>query len=334
MSAELELKELGKPNSALTPVADVVIVTCNSSPHIETCLESIQLDRCHIIVVDNGSADETLERIRRRFPEIEIVENGQNLGYGRACNIGFSKTKAEYVVLSNADVVYPPDGIRILVEFLKANPDVGITAPQFVYPNGAWQISYADVPGVWTGVKDVLGVSWARRKIRRLLWPHRIDRKPKDVPFVAGAVLVFPRAVFEEVHGFDENFYFYADESDLCMRLREKGWRIVFCPLTQVVHVGGGDSIRVDNSDKFVRHMVNSQGKLAKKHLSRWQAEFYMRSQWAFFRMAAFTCWCARIVLPKRISAPMTRRMQLFDSYSKVFCEYVRSGSAAEIRMK
>jgi N-acetylglucosaminyl-diphospho-decaprenol L-rhamnosyltransferase len=329
MSMERKSKEMAKSIELMgSSAADVVIVTCNSSRYIEACLESIQKEMYRVIVVDNASTDGTLEIIRKRFPNVDVVESAENLGYGRACNIGFSRTKAGYVVLSNADVVYPPDGIQILVDFLKAHPEVGITCPQFVTPDGKWQISYADTPSVWTGIKDVLGVSWAHRKIRRLFWPHRIDRRPKDVPFVAGAVLVLPRAVFEKVHGFDEAFYFYADESDLCIRLRKSGWRVVFCPLTQVVHVGGGHSVRVDTSDRFVRHMVNSQNILARKHLPAWQAEFYMWSQWTFFQLAAVICRCVRIVLPKRMGARLIGRTQLFESYSRVFREYMAVGSA------
>lgn len=303
--------------------ADVVIVTCNSSSFIGPCLESIGSASYRIIVVDNGSSDGTPEIVKRRFPSVEVVANGGNLGYGRACNIGFSKTTAEYVVLSNADVVYPPGAIQNLVDFLKSDSRIGVTAPQFVFPNGKWQLSFADTPSLWTGLKDVLGVSSARRNVRRIFWPWRLDRSPKDVPFVAGAVLVLPRKVFEEVGGFDEQFYFYADESDLCMRIRKQGWRVVFCPLVQVVHVRGGDSVRIDTSDTFVRHMVISQGKLARKHLAPWEAAFYMQCQRLFFGSAAFACRCGKLLLPGRVARVMARKIPLFEAYSKLFREYI-----------
>ena len=320
LSESVERAPLTAVAKVLRTDAEVVVVTCNSASYIEGCLRSIPCDVFPTIVVDNASSDATLDIVRRTFPQVTIVENGKNLGYGPACNIGFHGTRAEYVVFSNADVVYSEGAVETLIDFLKAEPRVGITAPQFVYPDGRWQLSYADTPGVWTGIKDVMGLNTLHRSIRRLLWPRRLDRNPRDVPYVAGAVLALPRRAFAQMNGFDEDFYFYADESDLCMRLRKSHWRVVFCPLTQVVHVGGGDSVRVDFSERFLRHMVNSMGKLARKHLSPWRADFYMRTQWLFFGAGAAICRCAAFVRPGR--SRLEARQKLFNAYARMLREY------------
>lgn len=281
-----DVKTIASKSGADSPIAEVVLVTCNSSPYIESCLKSIPLDVVRVIVVDNGSTDGTQDIVKRFFPTVELIENGANLSYGPSFNVAFPRTQTQYIVLSNADVVYSQGAIQTLVDFLIAHADVGVTAPQFLYPDGAWQISYGDIPSIWTGLRDATGVNSIRRWVRRLFW-RIVDRKPKDVPYVSGAVLVFRRRAVEAVGGFDEAFFFYCDESDLCIRLRQAGWRVVFCPLARVTHVAGGDSIKVDRSEKFLTHLVNSQCRLAKKYLSDGQARFYMRCQRIYFSLLA-----------------------------------------------
>jgi GT2 family glycosyltransferase len=135
------------------------------------------------------------------------------------------------------------------------------------------------------------------------------------------------RTAFAATHGFDESFYFYAEESDLCMRLNKQGWGVVFNPTVNVVHVAGGHSVRVDRSDRFVREMVNSQSKLARKHLPPKQAQFYLECQWLFFKVAGFAWRVAGTILCNRLTAGVSAKVELFRMYSDVFREYMSDGS-------
>jgi N-acetylglucosaminyl-diphospho-decaprenol L-rhamnosyltransferase len=312
---------------------EVVIVTHNSSGHIGSCVESVVAAGALPVIVDNGSTDNTLDIVRSRCPGAKIIATGENLGCGRALNVGFKETTGDFVILSNPDVVFLDYSISKMTEFLRKNQKVGVTGPQQMFPDRSWQRSYGDLPGIWSGIKDAVGITTLRIGARRTLWPRRIDRKPKEVPYVDGAVLAVRREAFLEMGGFDEEFFIYSGECDLCARLTKAGWKTVFFPLAEVIHIRGADSVRVDNSDRFVRQMVDGQRKLAKKHLPLWQAEFYMRSQWVSFVLKAVACRCARIVLPKRMGTPrMMARIQFFETYLRVFRQCVTDGSAGTKR--
>jgi N-acetylglucosaminyl-diphospho-decaprenol L-rhamnosyltransferase len=307
---------------------EVVIVTHNSGGHIGSCLESIVAAGALPVIVDTGSTDNTLEIVRSRCPGAKIIATGEDLGCCRAMNVGFKETAGDFVILSNPDVVFLDDSISRMTGFLRKNGGVGVAGPQQMFPNRSWQRSYGDLPGIWSGIKDAVGITTLRNGARKILWPRRIDRKPKEVPYVDGAVLAVRREAFLEIGGFDEEFFIYSGESDLCARLMKAGWKAFLFPLAEVIHIRGADSVRVDNSDRFVRQMVESQRKLAKKHLPLWQAEFYMRCQWVSYVLKAVACGCARIALPKRMGTRMMGRIQLFETYSRVFRECVTGGSA------
>jgi N-acetylglucosaminyl-diphospho-decaprenol L-rhamnosyltransferase len=272
---------------------EVVVVTHNSARHIGPCVESIVAAGASPIIVDNGSTDDTLKIVCSLYPKVKIVATGENLGYGKAMNLGFKETKGSFVVLSNPDVVFLDDSIRQMVEFLEKQPSVGITAPQQMFPNRSWQRSYGDLPGIWSGIKDAIGITTLNNRLRGIAWPLRIDRRPKEVPYVDGAVLTVRRCAFLELNGFDEDFFFYADESDLCARLKRAGWKVVFYPEARVIHVRGADSAKKDASDRFVQYYVTSQYLLASRMLPPWKAKAYARLQIVHYRRLA---WSYRIL--------------------------------------
>lgn len=306
----------------------VVLVTHNSSCFIGPCLDSLVPSGAEIIVVDNESTDETLSIIQR-YPKVRLIPSGGNLGYGKAINLGAKQTQStrKYLILSNPDVIYREDSVATLVLFLKSRPEVGITAPRQVSPSEGWQRSYGDVPGIWAGMKEVSGISSALRWYRRLQWPKRVDDRPKEVGYVFGAVLALPRKAYFQANGFDEDFYFYGDESDLCIRLRSMGWKVVFCPFTEIVHYGGGDSTRVDQSDRFYRYLATSQTILAKKHLPLWKAYIYVWLQKLYFQRLALTL---RIVKIFASTEDISRRLEVANVHVRLWAEQLdqfRGGS-------
>lgn len=313
-----------RPRINPIPQMEVVVVTHNSAMHIKPCLDSIFANGGVPIVVDNASRDETLDMIRSYHPGVQVVATGGNLGYAKAINKGFTQTRSEFVVLSNPDVVYQPDSISRMVNFLRGNPDVGVTGPQQMFPDGSWQRSYGDLPGIWTGIKDASGLSSLQRAIRRLLWPRRVDRRPKEVPYLDGAVLVVRRKVFESLGGFDEDFYFYGDESDLCARLWKAGWRAVFFPDALVTHVRGADSVHVDRSDRFPSFMVESHLRVAKKHLRPWKVRVYARLQQVYFQRMILAHRFLRLLAPSAQRVDLDRVIVTFEAYSRLWRAHLR----------
>jgi GT2 family glycosyltransferase len=298
---------------------EIIVITYNSAAHIGACVDSIVAARALPIIVDNGSSDDTLEIARARCSEAKIIATGQNLGYGRAMNLGFRVTRGEFVVLSNPDVIFLRDSISQMVDLLKENPNVGLTGPQQMFPDRSWQRSYGDLPGIWSGIKEAVGIKTFQNKLRKLLWLSKIGRKPKEVPYVDGAVVAVRRDAFLEMSGFDEHFYFYSEESDLCARLRKAGWRVMFLPTAEVIHVRGAASTKLDCSERFVRYMVTAQLLLARKHLAPRQARLYARLQILHFLRLSLI-YRALNWLTRR-DEPYTYKICMFDVYTRIWRE-------------
>jgi N-acetylglucosaminyl-diphospho-decaprenol L-rhamnosyltransferase len=302
-------------------LTEVVVVTYNSAKHIPTCLESIAANGARALIVDNSSTDETLAIVREHFPEATVLPAGENLGYARAMNLGFAQTQGEFVVFSNADVVYDPEAIPCLVAFLRKHPEVGITGPQQTFPDGSWQRSYGDLPGLCAGFKDAAGITSIHNWARRLAWPRKIDRQPKDVPYVDGGVMVVRRLAFEAIGGFDGGFYFYGEESDFCTRLKKAGWRVVFFPEATVKHARGASSVPVDGSDRFLRLLVDGQSRLAHKHLPSWKLHLYRWLERVGFYRLALTHRLLRLFVADSRWAEFEARIRTFKAYSRLWGE-------------
>jgi len=265
-------------------------------------VDSLQTNGALPMVVDTGSTDSTMQLLAERNLPVKVIRAGENVAYGKALNLGFSHTAGKYILLSNSDVVYQPLSIRRMVEFLDNNPNVGLVGPQQMFPDGSWQWSYGDLPGLWSGLKDAIGVTTIHHACRYWLWPRRIDRKPKDVPYVGGAVLLVRREAFGAVAGFDESFFPGSDECDLCARMQKSGWRTVFHPQAEVIHVRGGDFAHVPASE-HLRHMVDSQIRLARKYLPAWQARLYFWLEEMQFQRLSLTYKLLRVLLPQGMRA-------------------------------
>ena len=299
---------------------EVVIVTHNSSQYIGPCVDSILAARALAIIVDNGSTDDTVQIVRSHSPELRIITTGENLGYGRAMNLGFKETKGHFVILANPDVVFLDDSIRQLVGFLEKNPRIGVSGPQQMFPNRSWQRSYGNLPGIWAGIKDAVGITTLHNAVRRIEWPREVDRKPKEVPYLDGAVLAVRREAFLEMGGFDEDFFFYSEESDFCARLGKAGWRVMFFPNAKVIHARGASSVEVDRSELFLRQMVKSQSLLARKHLQPWRARIYTKLQICHFMRLALSYHMLKWFRGKESSD--AQRIWMFNAYIRIWKEF------------
>ena len=297
----------------------VIIVTRNSGHFIDPCLSSLKSGAVDIVVIDNDSTDDT-KQIIRQYPHVQLIELPTNLGYGKALNLAVTKLgdKHDYLILSNADVIYQEGTIAGLISLLKSNPQIGIAAPQQISTDGGWQVSYADVPGVWSGVKDALGISSGSRWYRRFRWPHRVDRHNKDVGYLGGAVLALSLEAFRLVNGFDESFQFYAEDADLCIRLRAAGRRVIFCPATAIIHHEGGHSAKTDQAEKFCHLLTKSVMLLAEKHLPRWRACIYLRLRSIYFQEVALILRIIKVVAPKSSQVQLSRKIRVTDAYARL----------------
>ena len=253
------------------PRVSLVIVNFNAGQALVECLGSVvQRDDVEneIILVDNGSTDGSRELARARFPELRLVELGENRGYAAANNRGLALATGEWVGLLNPDTVVPPGALRALVEVLQANPELGAVGPALVWPN--------EEPQPYSHGGDPSPLYLARRAIGRLFgralhaWAGGSLRR---VDWVSGAALIARRAAIQQIGGLDEQFFLYFEDVDLCRRLRESGWQIAFVPSVAIVHRSRPDAADVGRR----RHYDHSLKSFYRKHYGVW-AELGIRA--------------------------------------------------------
>ena len=196
-------------------------------------------------MVDNASTDGDAAVAREEFPAVRLIALSVNEGFGRAANAGVAYTSERWVLLLNPDAWPLEDGIERLLEFAESRPRLGATGPLLFHPSGDPQRSTIRPPlgpaplALWTafpGAVPRLYGAW-----RRATTPLRRG-KVRPTEFLQGSALLVRRDAFAAVGGFDESFFMFGEDADLCARLRDAGWGVELCPAARFVHVGGGSS--------------------------------------------------------------------------------------------
>lgn len=223
------------------PVA-AVIVSYNVRDLLLDCITSLRADGVdQIVVVDNDSRDGSAEAVRRHDPEVDVVALAVNLGFGGGANRGVARTSAPYVAIMNPDVVVQPGSTKALAEALERDPQLAVVGPRIettdggLYPSARTFPDLADAAG-HAFLHFVTPGNRFSRRYRMLDWDHDA---PAAVDWVAGTHLVARRTAWDEVGGFDEGFFMYLEDVDLCWRLRQKGWGTGYEPAARVTHAIG-----------------------------------------------------------------------------------------------
>lgn len=224
----------------------VCIVNYNTRDLLRECLHSVLAENpAEILVVDNASTDSSVEMVKVEFPSVQLVTLRKNLGYGAAANRAIVDCRADFVLLLNSDTRLQPGALEALIRYLEANESAAIVGPRIVNPDGTLQTSSFHFP---TPVHIFLYLSNLYRFIRYIpgLRKRSLQALSSNsaivVPWVLGAVLALRRQAYESVGGFDESFFMYFEEVDLCYRLAKRGWQVHLAPVAEIVHVGGAST--------------------------------------------------------------------------------------------
>lgn len=242
----------------------VVVVTRDTREMTRAALASIREAAGALshetILVDNGSSDGTAEALVAAFPGLKVIRNDRNLGFARAANQGWRAASGEIVLFLNSDARPAPGAAEALARFLRQEPRRGLAGARLLDPDGRTQNSVDNVP---TLASELLNKSLLKR-----LFPGRF-RETKDlsgpaveVPTLVGACFAARRACLEALDGFDEGFFFFLEETDLCLRARGAGWSVHLVPSVRAVHL---------------------QGQTARRSRTPARIEYY-RSRYRFFR--------------------------------------------------
>ncbi|MES2766628.1 MAG: glycosyltransferase family 2 protein [Bacteroidota bacterium] len=281
---------------SLKPDIDIIIISYNCAQLTLACIESVfkTHETARVTIVDNASTDNSPHVIREKFPEIQIIENKENRGYAGAVNIGMNATNAEFAIISNADVEFFENSIDILKNVLKENLRIGAAGPQQVFPNGKWQRSFGDPPGIGEAIREIFMLPYVFYSFKKLTWKRAPGSLKsfkkisfKNVRYIDGAVIAVRRDAFKDVGAFDEDFFFYAEEADFCLRLQKKKWEVVTVSDSVVLHHRGGSSTKSEVNEKFYTLLIESKMKLARKHYPQFaklyaQLEIFHSNQMIF----------------------------------------------------
>jgi hypothetical protein len=224
--------------STASPAASLVIVNWNTRDVLLECLASVRAVArevaLEVFVVDNGSSDGSADAVRAGFPEFTLLANRKNAGFARANNQAFPLCRAPYLLLLNPDTVIRVEAVRGLVAFMDAHPEAGAAGVQLEGGDGRLQNSYDNFPSFLTELFS--------KHLLRLLLPRRFPSKrvvPEheiEVDVVIGACLILRRDAVAALGYFDEGYFLFVEESDLCWRLWRAGWKIYHLPWLRVVH--------------------------------------------------------------------------------------------------
>ena len=250
-----------------------VIVTFNSAGTLPACLEALYAHAPaaarEIVVVDNASHDDTAAVLARDWPAVTLLQMATNLGFGAANNRGIQATTGDSLLLINPDAVVTPRAVESLMAALESDATVAIAGPRVVDAAGRAELSFGPHISPWAE-------AWQKLRVRGQEggWPliaasvERDTRRPHNPDWVSGACWLARRTAIETAGLFDERFFLYLEDVDLCARVRSAGHRVSFVPEAVIRHTRGAS--RATARDAADRHYRRSQVAFYEKHHPRW----------------------------------------------------------------
>jgi N-acetylglucosaminyl-diphospho-decaprenol L-rhamnosyltransferase len=219
-----------------------VVVNYNAGGALIECVASLQREGVQdIVVVDNGSTDDSLERLAEKGPAVRVLRTDRNLGYGGGVNFGVQQTEEELLLVCNPDLVLQAGALGAMAERLALDQSLGLVGPALVTPTGDLHPSGRAFPAVRRStLQAALGLLLPRNGYsRRYREANRARAATGIVDWVTGACFLVRRDAFDAVGGFDDRYFMYVEEVDLCWRLARAGWRTAYEPSARVLHLAG-----------------------------------------------------------------------------------------------
>lgn len=274
------------------PELSIVVVNYRSADFTRRCLQSIATNAsdldAEIVVIDNDSHDGCGAMVRADFPAVLFFQSNKNLGFAAANNLAAARCCGQYILFLNPDTEVQGTALQELVRCLRSSPDVGMVGARLLNSDGSVQTT--SVTAFPTIMNQLLGVEFLRRRFPRAsLWgigPLFDDpAKPVPVEAISGACMLLRKEVFDGVGGFDSNYFMYAEDLDLCLKVKRAGWKVCYVPDAVIIHHGGQSSAACGES--------NRAAVMIRESLMRFMKEYRGRSYAAAFR---FLTGCAALI--------------------------------------
>ena len=255
----------------------LIIVSFNTRDVLRESLQSVERERddlrIEIFVVDNNSRDGSVEMVEEEFPHVRVLRSEVNLGFGAANNLALEQAQGRFAVLLNSDAFLCHDSLRLSVQYMKEHQDVGLAGGRLVGRDFSWQPSARMFPSI---LSDFLVLSGLAYRFPKSRFFGKFDRtwadpaQPAEVDWVPGAFSIIRASALKKVGFFDPDFFLYSEEVDLCRRIQDAGYRIMYWPDIVVIHIGGESSRQIGPME------ISSTG----AQLIRWR----MRSTLLYYR--------------------------------------------------
>ena len=261
----------------------VVVVTYNALPWIERCLDSVR--GYETIVVDHGSTDGTVELVRGRFPDARLLQQ-ENKGLGGGSNAGMRVASGDYYLLLNSDAWALGDAVEKLTDFAESRLDAAVVGPKLLNPDGSLQRTVRGFPTLWRLATEYFFLRKLAPRTRALnaFYGARFAHdEVREAEFLMGACLLVRRQAADTVGLFDEDFFMFSEETDWLYRFRQAGWKVLFYPGAEFVHVGGATTSQ--NWGPMYREQLRGHLRFLAKHRGRREAERARRLLLASMRL-------------------------------------------------
>ncbi len=217
---------------------EVSIVNYNAGHHLLDCLQSLvactKKIKMIVSIVDNASVDDSMALAQKKYPQFQYIFNKENVGFGKAHNQVLSKSKADYLLILNPDMIVSVEALTTQLDYLNVHSEVGAITPKIVFENGKVDMTaHRGFPTPWASLLYIFGNdSLYHLTNQNVSVIHEVDA-------ITGAYFLTPRKVLDKVGYFDEDYFMYAEDIDLCFRIKQAGYKIMYDPSVEVLHYKG-----------------------------------------------------------------------------------------------
>ncbi len=274
----------------------IIIVNYNVKEFLLNLLQSIRNAMnnfaVEIIVVDNASDDGSIELLKEKYPDVKLIVNEKNVGFGAANNQALQIARGKYFLLINPDTIIKENTLNEMISFFRRTPGAGIAGCKVLNPDGTLQLACRrGFPGPWTSFTKVMGLSriFPNSKLfARYNLTYLNENQTYEVDAVSGAFMMMRRELYEKIGGFDQQFFMYGEDLDLCYRSQKSGYKVYYLHTTEVIHFKGESTKRSSLDETKV--FYNAMHLFVRKHFSSsFLIESILQSAIIFRKLIAFT---------------------------------------------
>lgn len=296
-----------------------MIVNWNTCDITRDCLKSVYEQTkdmgYEVIVVDNASTDGSIEMIKSEFPSVTLIENKENRGFAAANNQGIAVSHGQYVLLLNSDTVILDNAIDKTVAFAASQPEAGIVSCRVLNPDKTLQPTCFMFPSI---LNMILSTTYLYKMFpnnkffgrERMSWWDRND--VREVDTVTGCFMLVKREAIEQVGLMDEQFFMYGEETDWCYRFKEAGWKVMFTPCAEIIHLGGQSSKKIAKiATDMGLQLRGSILQFIHKHRPRWEYVLACFLVWLFCAVR-IPFWFVCFIFSRQNRKYNWRRMKIY----------------------